>query len=336
MVTSHRFVEVGGPRIVEWIGQLHHPVMRIRLKHLKGCRILGLGKSTRQARAQFVLPASLCSANLLVIALHKLGFLGENRTVGRAGFKWETRRHHGFKIVLSQVPAVDGNHVHGHQGCRAQHHPPRLKPGLDQGQQCQQGKGRQAHGAQYIGPKKLDPQANCPVPHLFHGHVRPKGTLEIKPKLRCNVKKHHQEDRSSSSKCPALPLLLRLGLTRFVQCHGRTKWHHQLHEHQHHFGVSELVKQRKVVEEHIGQSTCITPRKHNRQKRHQKCGEPQPVAAHQPPCKAQSEGQRSKVKCPTTEPLFPPIQGIVSSLHIGNGKAPKFTAGHAVFQNVVP
>ena len=120
-----------------------------------------------------------------------------------------------------------------------------------------------------------------------------------------------------------------------MQGHGRPKGHNQLHEHQHHLGVSELVEQGHVIEEHVGQCCGISPRQHHSKSPNGQRGPAQPRRSCDEPRQAQGKGERTEVKGPSTESLFTPVKLVVAPLDIRNGDAPPLSSCHAVFQNVV-
>ena len=120
-----------------------------------------------------------------------------------------------------------------------------------------------------------------------------------------------------------------------MQGHRRPEGHDQLHEHQHHLGVSELVEQGHVVEEHVGQRSGISPRQHHGQQPHGQQRPAQPGRSSDEPCKAQGKGECSEVEGPSTESLLAPVKLVVAALDIRNGDAPPLSSRHAVFQNVV-
>ena len=68
VVAPHRFVEVRRPCVVERVGQIKHPVMRVGVQHLKRRRILRTGVAAGQFGVELVLPTAWaalnCSSNL--------------------------------------------------------------------------------------------------------------------------------------------------------------------------------------------------------------------------------------------------------------------------------
>ena len=336
VVAPNGFVEVRGPRVAEWIGQIEHPVMAILIQRLK-CRGIRHPRVTPcEAHIEGLLPPSLGRFKLGIVVLHKLPLLGQDGAVGRRGFKWEALVHFGHVIGVAEVPTVDIHHVQADQSDNTKRHPLGARPVLHQSHRSQEPQDRKSQCPQHVRPEHIDAHAHHALAHLLEGHVRANGAREVEEGLGHGIERQENQHRGPASCHPSLPAFGRFRLAHFVQRHDGAEGHNHLGKDKHHLGVSELAEQRNMVEKHGGQPRGIAPRQHHRQSHHGQHRPAQPRTPDKEPGQAQGKGQGTKVKRSPAEALLAPVQLVVSAFHIGNGHAPPLPSCHAVLQNVFP